>query len=210
MTIKHELQSIISGNGSVRNGKIIQTITDYLRGKKKAGTEFEKEWNKDQETEVLIEYITDNNLWYSSLDESKYIDGGAEQKVYEFENLDFVVKVNDSIFYKSWHDYFINLLIHNFLFKRLAYELKGFIKYENSLCAVVVQPFINATENTNLIAVKEFLEANGFINKKNNDYFHPELGIIIEDLHDENVLTSEGVLQFIDTVIYLTDEFYAD
>ncbi len=56
--------------------------------------------------------------------------------------------------------------------------------------------------------VREFLEANGFINKKNNDYYHTELGIILEDLHDENVLTSEGVLQFIDTVFYLTDKFY--
>ena len=49
---------------------------------------------------------------------------------------------------------------------------------------------------------------NGFKNKKNNDYYHPEIGIIIEDLHDENVLSNEGVLQFIDTVIYLTDLFY--
>jgi hypothetical protein len=34
MSLKHELQNIISGNGSVRNGKIIQAITDYLRRKK--------------------------------------------------------------------------------------------------------------------------------------------------------------------------------
>ncbi len=34
------------------------------------------------------------------------------------------------------------------------------------------------------------------------------IGIILEDLHDENVLTSDGVLQFIDTVFYLTSSFY--
>ncbi|MFM7015022.1 MAG: hypothetical protein ACKOX3_01725 [Bacteroidota bacterium] len=34
MSIKHELQNIISGNGKVRHGEIIQTITNYLRGKK--------------------------------------------------------------------------------------------------------------------------------------------------------------------------------
>ena len=49
---------------------------------------------------------------------------------------------------------------------------------------------------------------NGFINKKNNDYFNPELGIILEDLHDENVLTEHGALQFIDTVFYLTPSFF--
>ena len=99
-------------------------------------------------------------------------------------------------------------MIHNYFFPHLAYELLGFNKRENKLCAVVKQPFVKATQNTDLQNVKEFLTTNGFINKKNNDYFHPDLGIILEDLHDENVLTSEGVLQFIDTVFYISDNFY--
>jgi len=49
---------------------------------------------------------------------------------------------------------------------------------------------------------------NGFKNTRNNDYYNPNLGIILEDLHDENVLTENGILQFIDTVFYLTDTFY--
>ncbi|MDR0573872.1 MAG: hypothetical protein LBG96_07585 [Tannerella sp.] len=32
--------------------------------------------------------------------------------------------------------------------------------------------------------------------------FNPESGIILEDLHNENVLTSNGILYFIDTVFY--------
>jgi len=48
---------------------------------------------------------------------------------------------------------------------------------------------------------------NGFINKKNSDYYSKELAIIVEDLHDENVLTNKSVLFFIDTVFYLTKEF---
>lgn len=44
---------------------------------------------------------------------------------------------------------------------------------------------------------------NGFVIKKNNDYFHNEIGIIIEDLHEENVLTCNNVLFFVDTVIYI-------
>ena len=70
------------------------------------------------------------------------------------------------------------------------------------------QPFVKSTESTNLIHVKEFLTENGFINKKNNDYFHPSLGLIVEDLHDENVLTEEGVLQFIDTVFFIMPSFF--
>lgn len=74
--------------------------------------------------------------------------------------------------------------------------------------AVVRQPFVRSTETTNLENIRIFILENGFINKKANDYFHPELGIILEDLHDENVLTEGGVLQFIDTVFYLTPLFY--
>ena len=43
---------------------------------------------------------------------------------------------------------------------------------------------------------------------RNNDYRNPQLGIIIEDLHDENVLTRGGVLAFIDTVFYVEDGFW--
>ncbi len=59
-----------------------------------------------------------------------------------------------------------------------------------------------------LIIVKNFLAYNGFQNIRNNDYYNPQLGIIFEDLHDENVLCRNGVLYFIDTVFYLTDNFY--
>lgn len=104
-------------------------------------------------------------------------------------------------------DYFYSLLLHNFFFPHLAYELLGF-NMNNTLCAVVKQAFVRSTESTNLDNVKEFLAANGFINKKLNDYYHPGLGIILEDLHDQNVLTEEGVLQFIDTVFFLMPNFY--
>lgn len=85
MTIKHELQSIISGNGSVRNGKIIQTITDYLRGKKKTiqGTAKTK-LDKEQETQVLISFIESQGLWRNEFDQSNYIGEGAEQKILLF------------------------------------------------------------------------------------------------------------------------------
>ena len=56
--------------------------------------------------------------------------------------------------------------------------------------------------------VKKFLEHNGFINTRNNDYHNKNLGIILEDLHDENVLQNDTVFSFIDTVFYLTDDFY--
>jgi hypothetical protein len=47
------------------------------------------------------------------------------------------------------------------------------------------------------------MQANGFLNTQNNDYYHPKWNIILEDLHDENVLTQNDILYFIDTVFYV-------
>ena len=76
------------------------------------------------------------------------------------------------------------------------------------LYAVVQQNYVSITTPTDLNEVKQFMKSNGFVNNRNNDYINSELGIILEDLHDENVLTQNGILYFIDTVFYLTDEFW--
>ncbi len=75
---------------------------------------------------------------------------------------------------------------------------------------MVQQTFVLMSQKTDLSSVKSFLQQNGFENTRNNDYFNPVLGIILEHLHDENVLTQNNVLYFIDTVFYLTDEFWIE
>ena len=47
------------------------------------------------------------------------------------------------------------------------------------------------------------MEANDFLVKKNNDYYHLKTGLILEDLHEGNVLTQNGILYFVDTVFYI-------
>lgn len=98
--------------------------------------------------------------------------------------------------------------MNNFFFPDTAYQLVGFYESEEVLYSVVEQTFIKSDEDTELEIVKKFLDENGFVNTRNNDYFNPNLGIILEDLHDENVLTSKGNLYFIDTVFYITEQFY--
>jgi hypothetical protein len=102
-----------------------------------------------------------------------------------------------------WTDYFINLLLNNYFFPDTAYKLLGFFENNSTVYAVVEQQFIKATEKTDLKHVEQFMNSNGFQKIRNNDYFNPESGIILEDLHDENVLTNNGILYFIDTVFYL-------
>ena len=65
MSIKNELQDIISGNGKVKHGSPIQAINFYLRREKKANSNVEKaKFIKKQETEILLNYIEQNNLWF--------------------------------------------------------------------------------------------------------------------------------------------------
>jgi hypothetical protein len=143
------------------------------------------------------------------VDFSQYVSEGAEQRVF-LKDSEHVLKLNDAIYYSCWRDYFHNLILHNYFFQDTAYELIGFTKENNILYAVVKQSFVTITQNTDLEKVKAFLGANGFINNRNNDYFNPDLGLILEDLHDEKVLTNGEILFFIDTVFYITKELWSE
>ena len=206
--LKDELHNILSGKSEVRFGAVIQTIASYLNDGEKTSPiiEIEKHF-KSEEAKRLESYISEKNLWVENIDFSQYVSEGAEQKVY-LNDSEHVLKLNDAIYYNSWKDYFYNLLLHNFFFSDTAYELRGFTKDNETIYAVVKQNYVSITSGTNLSEVKTFLTLNGFENNRNNDYINRELGIILEDLHDENVLTKNEILYFIDTVFYLTEEFW--
>ena len=211
MSLKYGLQSIISGVGKNSKGDLIEAAAYQLRKSKEAsGVSQANKFTKDQEATQLIRWIDESELWFNNVDENRFIARGAEQRVYLDEDVRYVIKLNDSIFYGYWLDYFHNLLVHNFLFPQTAYALIGFYLENKVLHAVVKQPFVQITEPTNPLLVKEFLSANGFQLKKNNDYFNSEVGIILEDLHDENVLTNQGALFFIDTTFYLMPSFFSN
>jgi hypothetical protein len=201
--MNNEIQRVISGKSQVRYGANIQAAISYLTGSAKSGAldKTDKHF-KREETEKLKKYIDTQNLWVKDIDLNNYVSEGAEQKVYLKDNRS-VLKLNDAIYYLSWADYFINLLLNNYFFPDTAYKLLGFFEDKSVLYAVVEQSFIKATEKTNLDFVEQFMNSNGFQKIRNNDYFNQELGIILEDLHDENVLTNNGMLYFIDTVLYL-------
>lgn len=161
--------------------------------------------NKQQERESLIQFANQENLWLADINVENYVSQGAEQKVYLKDGAS-VLKLNDAIYYASWIDYLHNLLLNNLFFPDTAYQLLGFFKELDVVYAVVEQPFIKASEKTDLRLVKLFLENNGFRNTKNHDYYNADLGLILEDLHDENVLTQNGILFFIDTVFYIAPD----
>lgn len=206
--MKHELQNIISGKSQVRHGNSIQTISRYFRkSKSTGGAPKSGKQIKSEEAALIRQFCDKNGFWITAINLNAFVSSGAEQKVY-LQNRHKVIKLNDSIYYEFWEDYFNSLLLNNFFFPDTAYQLVGFYEQDEVLYAVVEQKFVESDRITELEIVKQFITSNGFINTRNNDYFHPELGIILEDLHDENVLTFQGNLFFIDTVFYLTAQFY--
>jgi hypothetical protein len=158
---------------------------------------------KNTEAKMLSLYIETNNLFFNELRFSIYLDEGAEQKVFFNDEKSKVIKLNDAIFYVNWTQYFESLIVHNILYPETKYELLGFVKINEILYSAISQDYIEPTEKTNIEQVREYMMSKGFTIKKKNDYVHADLGMIIEDLHEENVLVKDGTLFFIDTVIYL-------
>ena len=106
------------------------------------------------------------------------------------------------MYYATWLEFFNSILLHNLIFENTAYTFKGFVKEDNVLYAVLMQPFIKSDSLVDLEDIKKLLIFNGFENTQRQDYVHHELGLILEDMHDENVLVNSETLFFIDTVFY--------
>ena len=167
--MNYELQNIISGIEQVKHGATLQTIISYLSRSQETSRLVEKSKHfKNQETKRLIDFTEYNKIWIA-VDLDQYLSEGAKQKVY-LKDEKWVWKLNDIIYYESWYDYFINLLLNNYFFPTTAYNLKGFFSNNAVLYAVVEQPFIKATEKTDLENVKIFMTNNGFVNTRNNDF----------------------------------------
>jgi len=160
---------------------------------------------KEEQAKLLEKYITQSDLWIAVADvpgEDRFLTRGGEARVYLDKDGKNVIKINDAIYYATWLEFFNSILLHNLIFPNTAYSLEGFIKANNVLHAVLRQPFITSNGQVELDNIKALLAFNGFENTRRNDYYHKELGLILEDMHDENVLVNSNTLFFIDTVFY--------
>lgn len=167
-------------------------------------TEFEsKAIVKEEQAKLLTEYCNQHNLWATNLPgQEAFLARGGEARVYLHADKRHVAKVNDGFYYATWLEFFNSVLLHNLIFTNTAYEFLGFLEEQDLLSAVLKQPFIVSDAQVELNDIKKFLLFNGFENTRRNDYIHPELGLILEDMHDENVLVNSETLFFIDTVFY--------
>lgn len=163
---------------------------------------------KKEQAEALIRFAHNNTQWiFDAPDPNNFLAKGGEASVYfDFESKS-VIKYNDGIYYATWLEFFTSISIHNLLFKDTAYDFLGFSEHNGVLCAVLKQPFVTSDAPVDLLDVTKLLAHNGFENRKRNgvatnNYYNQELGILLEDIHDENVIVNSNTLFFIDTVFY--------
>lgn len=166
--------------------------------------EFESQYRiKTEQNEFLKRHSKEKNWWIENPpDETSYLTRGGEARIYLAADRRNVIKINDAVYYATWLEFFNSIVIHNILFEETAYEFLGFTEIDGTLHAVLKQPFISSDAPVDLDDVRKLLSFNGFANTKRNDYFNKELGLILEDMHDENIIVNSNTLFFIDTVFY--------
>ena|SRR5579859_609700 len=158
---------------------------------------------KKEQAEFLKRLASTKNWWTPDLpNETSFLTRGGEAQIYLAPDHRNVIKINDAVYYATWLEFFNSLVIHNLLFEETAYTFLGFTEKDDSLLAVLRQPFIASDAPVDLDDVKKLLAFNGFENTRRNDYFNKELGLILEDMHDENIIVNSNTLFFIDTVFY--------
>ena len=206
--IRKKLQDIVRGTLLEGQEDHCTTIRNLLSESFETGPTVKREFEsrsiiKEKQAGFLKSHAEVANLWLPSLPMgSQYLTKGGEAKIYLAADSRNVIKVNDSIYYATWTEYFNSLVIHNLLFANTTYSLLGFSEINGSLCALLQQQFIEG-EQAELENIKDLLTFNGFENTRRQDYYNKEFGLVLEDMHDENVIVKEDVLFFIDTVFYI-------
>jgi hypothetical protein len=207
--VRGKLENIIQGVVIQEQSDSCAAIRNYLCTSYPTSTtvkvDFEsKRLLKEEQVKFLQELAIAKGFWIPTIPvDWVYLTEGGESRVYLHPDQSSVIKLNDAGYYATWLEFFNSLVIHNLLFPETAYTFLGLMQEKDLLLAVLKQPFVSSDETADLQAIRELLEFNGFENTARQDYFNKEFGLILEDMHDENVILNNGSLFFIDTVFYI-------
>lgn len=130
--------------------------------------------------------------------------GGAEHQVYHDQELGrWFKRLYFGVNMSTQGDYLLRMRMHEALFPETAYRLEGFaINAKNkSLTSVVSQPhvevdlsrpLVSEAEANDLMAMMGFvpisLAYNGIVDSGYFAYLHPVTGVLVYDLHPENIV----------------------
>jgi len=141
--------------------------------------------------------------------------GEGENEVYFDEDEQAWYKRNDLGYHSTYLEFFHRMAMHNHLFPDTAVTLIGFVVAKSltdghvQLQPVFKQGDVVADRGATPSEVKKHMKVLGYtkITGAEHDYINDEAGIVVEDLHDENVLVApDGDLYIVDPVVYLTDD----
>lgn len=135
--------------------------------------------------------------------------GGQENRVWFEPVSQRWFKANAGSFHGNWLEYLHRILLHNWLFPNDApLRFEGLIMGAHGFEVVVSQPDIKSVCGAERGAVALEMGRLGFVRTVNDDYFNADLGLSVQDLHDENVLVdAEDNLIFLDPMIVLTARY---
>jgi hypothetical protein len=146
------------------------------------------------------------------IDETEFLDtwntqgrrGGAEHHVYhDQEKRRWFKRLYHGVNHSTLGDYFDRLRLHAVLFPESAYRLEGFtINSKNKELAPIVsqphvevdisRPTVSKSETDALMAAMGFaavqLYHDGLLDDGYFAYLHPVTGVLVHDMHDENVV----------------------
>ncbi len=206
--IRNKIKNIAAGNVIEGCQDTCTTIRNYLCASFETGTTVKTDFEgklliKNEQAGLLEAFSKKHDLWLTQMPvQAPFFARGGEAMVYLDSDNRSVIKQNDAIYYATWLELFNSLILHNLIFPNTAYTFLGFVKSENILYAVLRQPYIKSDSAVDTEDIKKHLEFNGFENHIRHDYRHLALGLLLEDMHDENVLVNTEILFFIDTVFY--------
>ena len=150
-----------------------------------------------QETNLLRDADVFSQRWQ----EGGCIEGGEHQL---YAENGFVYKRNKLLYHSSWLEYFHRLILHNWLFQETRLTFEGLMWVDGDLQPVVSQKIIEAIRGADQAEVEDEMSKRGFVRRNADNYHSASLGLLVEDLHDENVLISPtGSLFIFDPVIYI-------
>ena len=171
-----------------------------------SGTEESFAARKDPGGEdALREYADENGLWadpdtFFRQWQSDGSEAGGEHQVSFPPNGD-VVKRTPNPNYPTWAAYFDALNVHNTLFPKAALNFRGFQDVKDSggvdidgqrwpagLYSEVSQPFLQISRGLSVPETDALMKTRGFYRVRPMEYYSPELGIFMTDLHGGNAV----------------------
>ena len=107
-------------------------------------------------------------------------------------------KRTDAFLHGNWLEYIYRIALHNALFPETRLEFRGLMDVpqdqglggSGGLYSVVSQTAIRAVRGATRAEVEAEMEKRGFSRYASEDYYNPDTGIVVQDLHDENVVIS--------------------